>query len=348
MARRLKRPAIQADVCQVRPTLRDPSETMNTITSAERLLALPVHERRTLVVLPDGDLREIEQLVSTRQADQLDVEQNASADQVPKLLELAVHLGGAVDVPRATGAAVDRARQIVRASTSATSPTIVPALALGILGIGAAAFLFGRRNGNSVNVTFVSASAAEGLTFSEGPFELGGVYTVHPMQYERYLPAASFSRIILEERTRETQTFLITCCGASRVEMTVNYVDDLGFTADASYEERPRTGSGKLNAKRVETTQRHTISEAPGRSAPSPLTPSEWIWFAAEPEWQEIHRQRREAGITSYDLTTEIKDDRSVDLKALSKVPGVKLNANFGVKRHDKTVVNWKVSFRAV
>ena len=94
-----------------------------------------------------------------------------------------------------------------------------------------------------------------------------------------------------------------------------------GFTADASYEERPRTGSGKLNAKRVATTQRHTISKGPGRSAPRPLIPSEWIWFAAEPEWQEIHRQRREAGITSYDLTTEIKDDRSVDLGPLEN-PG--------------------------
>jgi hypothetical protein len=54
------------------------------------------------------------------------------------------------------------------------------------------------------------------------------------MQHERYLPAASFSRIVLEERTRETHTFLITCCGASKVEMIVDYGDDLGFVANAS------------------------------------------------------------------------------------------------------------------
>jgi hypothetical protein len=124
----------------------------------------------------------------------------------------------------------------------------------------------------------------------------------------------------MEERTRETHTFLITCCGASKVEMIVDYGDDLAFVADASYEERPKTSSGKLNAKRVERTNRHAISEAPGRSAPGPLIPSEWIWFAAEPEWQEIHRQRRDAGITSYNLTTVVKDDRSVDFKALAKL----------------------------
>jgi hypothetical protein len=103
-----------------------------------------------------------------------------------------------------------------------------------------------------------------------------------------------------------------------------------------------------LNAKRVERTNRHAISEAPGRSAPGPLIPSEWIWFAAEPEWQEIHRQRRDAGITSYNLTTVVKDDRSVDFKALAKLSGVKLNADFAVSRHHKTVVTWKVSFPAV
>ena len=181
MARRLKRPALKADLCHIRPRLRDPSETMRTITSSERLLALPVHERRTLVVLPDRDLREIEQLASTQQADQLEIEQEASTDQVAKLLELAVGLGGAVGASKAAGAAVDRAREIVRAGASraaATSPTMVPALALGVLGIGAGAFLFKSRNGNPVNVTFVSASTAQDLTFSEGPFELGGVYTV--------------------------------------------------------------------------------------------------------------------------------------------------------------------------
>jgi hypothetical protein len=184
------------------------------------------------------------------------------------------------------------------------------------------------------------------LTFSEGPFELGGVYTAHPIQHERYLPAASFSRIILDERTGETQTFLMACCGASKVEMTIDYSDDLSFAANAGYSERPRTDSGKLNAKRIDSTNRHRVADAPGRSAPNPLIPSEWIWF--EPEWQEIHRQRRDAGITTYDLTTEINDDRSVEFKALAKIPGVKLNADVGVKRRDKTVVKWKVSFPTV
>lgn len=219
-------------------------------------------------------------------------------------------------------------------------------LAVGAVGI-AVALLLKSRSGAPVNVTFVSASAAQALTFSEGPFELGGVYSAHPMQHERYLPAASFHRRILEERTRETETFLLTCCGASKVEMTVYHGDGLEFVANASYEERPNTGSGKLNAKRVEGTNRHAIIEAPGRTAPGPLIPSEWIWFEAEPEWQEIHRQRRDAAITSYIVTTVVKDDRSVDFKALAKLPGVKLDGDFAVKRHDKTVVTWNVSFLA-
>jgi hypothetical protein len=123
-----------------------------------------------LVVLPDRDLREIEQLASTQQADQLEIEQDASTDQVTKLLELAVGLGSVVGGPKAAGAAVHRAREIVRAGASraaAPSPTMVPALALGVVGIGAVAFLFKSRHGSPVNVTFVSASTAQGLTFSE-------------------------------------------------------------------------------------------------------------------------------------------------------------------------------------
>src|SRR4051794_153560 len=118
MTRRLKRPALKPDVCQVRPDLRDPSETMNTITSPEVLLALPVQERQNLVVLPDREVHEIEQLASTQPADQLAIEPGASTDQVPQLLELAFGLGSAVGAPRAVGAAVDHGRQIVRRGTS--------------------------------------------------------------------------------------------------------------------------------------------------------------------------------------------------------------------------------------
>jgi hypothetical protein len=57
---------------------------MNTITSSEQLLARPVHERQTLVVVPDQDLRGIEQLVSTQQAEEPAIEQSTSTDQVPK------------------------------------------------------------------------------------------------------------------------------------------------------------------------------------------------------------------------------------------------------------------------
>jgi hypothetical protein len=323
---------------------------MNTITSSEQLLARPIHQRQTLVIVPDQDLRGIEQLASTQPTEQVAIEQGASTEQVAKWLELAVGLGSAVDVSKAVGVAVDRARQVASAGASrmaASVPALVP-LAVGAVAVGAVAILFKSRNDTPVNVIFVSATAARGLTFSEGPFELGGVYTAHPMQHERYLPAASFHRKILEERTRETETFLLTCCGASKVEMTIDHGDNLEFVANARYEERPTATSGKLNATRVESTNRHAIILAPGRPAPGPLAPSEWIWFAAEPEWPEIHRQRRDAGITSYNLTTVVKDDRSVDFKALAKLPGVKLNADFAVKSHDKTVVTWEVSFPAV
>jgi hypothetical protein len=128
--------------------------------------------------------------------------------------------------------------------------------------------------------------------------------------------------------------------------MIIDYSDDLSFAANAGREERPKTDSGKLHANRIDTTSRHRVANALGRSAPNRLEPSEWIWF--EPEWREIHRQRRDAGITSYVLTTEINDNRSLDFKALAKIPGVKLNADVEGKRIDKTVVKWNVSFPAV
>ncbi len=103
--------------------------------------------------------------------------------------------------------------------------------------------------------------------------------------------------------------------------------------------------SGKLRAKRKESTKRRTVLEAPGCPAPDPLVPSAWTWFDAEPEWQEIHRRRSESGITGYELLTEIADDRSVDLEAVAKIPGVKLSGDTGVKRINKTLWKWKVSF---
>src|SRR3954469_19616177 len=118
--------------------LRDSSETMNTITSSEQLLARPIHERQTLVVVADQDLRGIEQLASTQPTEQLAIEPSASTDQVAKWLELAVGLGGAVGAPKAGGVAVDRAREIASAGASraaASAPTLVP-LAVGALGIG--------------------------------------------------------------------------------------------------------------------------------------------------------------------------------------------------------------------
>lgn len=211
--------------------------------------------------------------------------------------------------------------------------------------VGAVAALFEGRADTPVDVIFVSASAAQALTFSDGPFEIGGVYTAHPMHHDRYLPAERYSRLILEERNRETHTFLMTCCGASEVDMTIDYGDNLSVVVNAGYEEGKKTSSGKLDAKHDQTANRHAISAGPGRASPGPLVPSDWAWFAAEPEWQVIHRQRRDAGITRYTLTTVIKDDRTVDFKALAKLPGVKLNADLVVKRNAKTVVTWKVSF---
>jgi hypothetical protein len=45
------------------------------------------------VVVPDQDLRGIEQLVSTQQAEELAIEQSAWTDQIPQWLELAVGRG---------------------------------------------------------------------------------------------------------------------------------------------------------------------------------------------------------------------------------------------------------------
>jgi hypothetical protein len=80
-------------------------------------------------LVPDQDLRGIEQLVSTQQAEELAIEQSAWTDQIPQWLELAVGLGGTVGASRAAGVAVDRARQMVSAGASraaASARTLLP------------------------------------------------------------------------------------------------------------------------------------------------------------------------------------------------------------------------------
>jgi len=298
------------------------------IHSSHQLLELPLQERRVLVVLPDDVLRMIEQ--------------QARTDRAAPLPE---HAYGGAEAGRAEARSRTEDRLSSAATTASVVPArvLVPALAVGVLGLAAAAY-FTRGRGLPLGVKVVSASVAQDLTFDEGPFEIGEVYAAHPMVHGRYLPHRSYPRIILQERARETETFLLSC-GASRIEMTVEHGEDLSFSAGAGYTEPRGAVSGKLRAKRKENAKRRTVIQAPGRPAPDSLVPSAWTWFEAEPEWQEIHRRRSNSGITGYELTTEITDDRLLDLEAIAKIPGVKLTGNASVSRLDKTTWKWKVAF---
>lgn len=318
---------------------------MNTITSSAQLLARPPHERQVLIVVPDPAAQELAPGSATNHPGQSTHEAELPPEHQAAIQVLASL--GVSEGPRVAGTVVGRARGLILAGAArapAVPPALVPVLAIGAVGFGAAAFFIKGRDGAPTNVVLVSASAAQDLTFSEGPFTLGRTYAAHPLAQSRYLPLEDVARIVLEERTRETETFLLACCGASKVETTVEFGDDLDLAA--GYKGPPAAaGSGDVTAKHATSSTRTAVIEGPGHPAPNPLVRSEWTWH--DEEWDQIHRQRAEASIESYELTREIKDDRTVDFKALAKVAGVKLNMNADIGRHDKAVVTWKATFPA-
>ncbi|CAB4897671.1 unannotated protein [freshwater metagenome] len=217
--------------------------------------------------------------------------------------------------------------------------------AIAAVGVGALAIFFNGRTGIPDNVTCVSASAAEGLTFSEGPFELGCVYSAHPKRAGHYLPWSTFQQITLAERIREAERFFITSCGASRVETHVEQTND--FSADLRFDGLKVAGSANWDSQVVKSTKDHRIIEAPGRKAPNDVVPGEWTWLDAQQVWQDIHDMRRNDGLTRYKLTTTVTDRRHLDIKALSKVPGYKGSLNGGGKRDTETLLKWEVLFPA-
>jgi hypothetical protein len=334
--------AFLADARQVNPPRSDPTKAMNRITTSSGLLDIPVHSRQTLIVVDDPVLQEIEGHASVQPGEPANTDQQT--ERLTRLLGGAFVAAGPHRVGRA---AIGRGRELLRASAGRAGgapPALMPALAaIGVMGIGTVAVLLLERDGIPVDVTFVSATAARNLTFSEGPFKVGGVYAAHPKHAERYLPWDTYSRLILHERAREAASFFVGCCGASRVETLVEQGDDL--SVDVGISDLPWAGSAKWNAKLVENTTQHRVIEGPGRLVPEELVPADWTWFDDEPEWQEIHDLRRDLRITSHELTTVIKDERLVTGKALSKIPAAKLNLNATVKRHKTTRVKWKVSF---
>jgi hypothetical protein len=304
------------------------------------LLGIPADKRQTLVVVGDPVLEELERHASAQQAEPVEV------DSQPEQLARLIGVLTATGASRGGRSVVGRAQALVRAGArraAGAPPAVMPTLAVGVLGIGAAAVLLRGRDAIPVDVTFVSASAARGLTFSGGSFEIGGVYSAHPKHDDLYLPWVGYSRSILQERVLEAAAFFIGCCGASTVETLVEEGDDLAI--DARVADLPGAGSAKWNAKVDKSSKQHRVIKAPGRKAPTELVRDDWTWIDDEPEWQKVHDLRLRSQITSYELRTDINDHRVAEGKALSKLPGAALDLNAAAKRHAKTVVKWKVSF---
>lgn len=314
---------------------------MTVFLSAAALLERPFHERQNLVVIADPDEQDQGGLSSGAPGQSAGLDPNS--DQLGRIVQGGLAQVGASHIGRA---AIGRAREVARAGAGGGLPAAaLPVAAIAAVSVGALTLFFNGRNGIPDNVTCVSASAAEGLTFTEGPFELGCVYSAHPKQEGRYLPWNTFQQIILAERIREVERFFITCCGASRVETHVEQTND--FSTDLRFNGLKLAGSASWDSQVIKSTKDHRIIEAPGRMAPNDLLPDEWTWLDAQQVWQDVHDMRRNAGVTRYERETTITDRRTLDVKALSKVPGYNGSLDGGGKRHTETLLKWDVLFPA-
>lgn len=279
-------------------------------SDTQRFLSLDPSERSALVVLTEDELL-------------------AAAGKGGAAGKAAAPAGGA-----AAGAA---------AAVVALAPYVVGTATLVGLGV---KLMLDQKKGPPEGLQLIDPKTAQGLLSSNGrPLQRGLLYNIHPVRTDVYLPYGRYYKDLLGERAREAEAFFLHC-GASRIELTVEYGSEINLSGGITYEEPRFSIRGRTKARRTQSSTRASVIEARGYRRPRKFRSEDWIWANVEDEWLALYENRREHGIRSAELSTIMEEDRALTVDVAAKVPKIaKIDLGGSAEKFEKTKWTWHVSF---
>ena len=189
-------------------------------------------------------------------------------------------------------------------------------------------------------VCYAQGADLAGLYFPPGHPRRNVVYVAHPINTERYLPLATFQRVLFEEKAREALEML-AALGAEKIDIRqssgTKASADLGASLNVP-------GAAKVAASGARSS--HTSSEVVMSARLNPSGPSRLhshqLWYPHESLWQSVARLRLESGLQEFALTVEHTDDHGVNAKLAATVEGAGLE--IGGSYTDFSSVRWEMT----
>ena len=209
----------------------------------------------------------------------------------------------------------------------------------GVLVAGAEALIaWSKARQSGLDITQISRTQANSLTFPPGHPRDGVLYVAHPAVNGVYFTVASFHRLAFEHKFSEAIDLLMSL-GASeiKVEHVRGWSREFAATLSAPM---PDANAGiEISSKQSGVSA--LLYEANLCGTTQPSLPEPLVWYPHEPTWQSIAKGRIKFGLTEFSLTVNYEDDFGINagLKLTAGKSGLDLGGSF----EDHCATTWKI-----
>lgn len=187
--------------------------------------------------------------------------------------------------------------------------------------------------------------AIQELQFPPGHPLLDHAYVGHPLEAARYLPFASFHRLLFEQKVNELVT-LLASLGAEhlRVHFNEGYDRAAGVNFGVNIPGKP---SVEAKGGASQSVDRHAIFEETYSPHGDPVIPSGLVWYEHEPSWLALARRRMQFKTKTFNVELVYSEDYGISAElhvGLEKL-GIKFGGNY--QRFETTRWDFEGTFAA-
>jgi hypothetical protein len=296
---------------------------------ATKVLALPVAERRVIVLAP----------ASTSSA------RSAIDWKLLAATGAAAMMGPALAPALATGALVARALDKDGEAAKSFARRLAREVAKVIPNASAQSAV---RSAASAGALIVAADVAEReLSFSPGHPRIDHAYAAHPLATERYLPVAQFHQQLFEQKASELVT-LLASLGATRVRVRAarGYREAAGFSLGASV--AVESMSAQDGGSRNKTEAQSFAAEETFVPRGAPRVADGLVWYPHEPSWQALARRRIEFGSSTFRIELSYDEDFGVDGGLVAALEGVGIRVGGSFRAFERTRWEFEGTFAPI
>ncbi|KDB10487.1 hypothetical protein LIG30_4911 [Burkholderia sp. lig30] len=191
---------------------------------------------------------------------------------------------------------------------------------------------------SGLNVTQISQTHANSLTFPPGHPREGVLYVAHPAAKGVYFTVASFHRLAFEHKFSEAIDLLMSL-GATEIKVEHVRGWSRDFAGNLSVPVQQTTAGVELSGKQSNASELLYEAHLPGNTEPK--LPESLVWYPHEPTWQSMARGRIKFGLAEFSLTVNYEDDFGINA-------GFKINAgesglDLGGSFEDHRTTTWKI-----